>query len=1564
MDLLNRKYQLIYKIAEGGTSSVYRARKIGDGPVLAIKILRCATSQVEEIIRFHQETDILCDLRHPNIVNILERGVTNDNAFFPKPLHYLIMDYIEGLNLSDYLATCHLTLDQTLEIMKQIGQALVKLHGSGIVHGDLKPENIMISRADGMPHVTLIDFALSRMKQVQGHEPATGTFYYMPPEKTGMIKQPVDQRSDLFAVGVIGYRMLTGYLPFRGQTLMELLHHQVAVRPEKPSGQNPSVPAIFDDIIMKLLEKEPSRRYQSADGLVFDLNQLQQGARCFPIGEGDPSPKPDYLPEIKGRETELGQLCGIIDSEVQNGTVCLLAGEAGVGKTKILEAVVHHAKGKGLLVLEGRCVERRNQTPWSLFQDILSEYMKLFGQYPDHQKESISRMVKEKSGDLGSIIIRLYPPARILLGTCPELVSLDLEKDKLRSFHAVLHFILALLRAEKRMIVILEDLQWVDSRSLALLEGLIRTPNKYGISIFGSFRINEVDELHPLNGLIRSFAGPDHLEVLTIDPLTKQNTDMMIKAIVREEPDGFSNLAEFVYEKSQGNPLYIIEVVNALFQKSVLYRQGAQLRFDKNSLDRIQIPQNLQDTILQRINHLEEMDISILRDAAIVGRRFSAGLLLELVQRHGISRRAVTACLDRALANQIIMKDAGISHGRFMFAHARIQEAFYRGIGDLKTNIHNNIGCLMESGYNRSDETSNTLFDLAHHFIEGANEPKILQYAYPAGLTALNRYDYPLAVRYLTLVKKILGKELNLNKDPAFREQWFQCGKKLAEAMIMTGNIEAGADLLASLVAFSTDVLEKANLYFQMCSAYGTHDKWEHCETCGKAGLALLDETLPTRDRHVKWAMAGTILQYMFQRMLPKSLLKKKEPGAITATRLMIRFYNTIGMCMILQNKYKFLYASFRMRLLSEIRLGDTDSFGESYGLFAVLCIIKGFGRTATRYLEKAMALAIRSSNHLLFAHLCMYKGFYHQFRADYHAAFNPFFKGIEVFDRIGDMGSSLRCRYGLIDNYLFLSDHENVEQLLVPYAQLAQRFNDDTGVAASMYRHACMAFEKGELAKAENKALESIAFSERRRTLHNLCWSYALLSAIYLENDQMDKAIPLLQKGMAMHRQKMIIGQYTVWNFSLYALSLIKTRAAGSKVTMNQIRRACRIAMKESKQWKAYYGVSLRIYAMYLHLANRNRLAGKTFSKSIDLLKTQSRKFELALTHREYGYFLRQTGRKDAALVQFNRAWVLFNNINSLFTTRINHFPGPGDLPLACGRQAANITELRDTFNPTCGLTECTDLKQTTRYVLETSMAMTGAEGGCFFLVDRETGLLRMAAGHHVNGAGLIDYSQTVVDQVHRRGISVFSIDAADDIQLNTFQSVARKHLKSVLCIPLFYENHVSGACYLYNQLSSGVFSKEEEKLLSDFLATASIHIENARLKQTIEKIKRIPSTKEPLFHPDDIDPVLEYLHANYTFEINRDAVALALKKDPVELGKHFKAVMGKSLKAYINELRLNHAYSLLLETDKKIIDIAFESGFESLRTFNRFFSDAMGETPSTYRKHHRSGLKRTRDG
>ncbi|MGD8836108.1 MAG: helix-turn-helix domain-containing protein [Desulfobacteraceae bacterium] len=826
----------------------------------------------------------------------------------------------------------------------------------------------------------------------------------------------------------------------------------------------------------------------------------------------------------------------------------------------------------------------------------------------------------------------------------------------------------------------------------------------------------------------------------------------------------------------------------------------------------------------------------------------------------------------------------------------------------------------------------------------------------------MERYDYDLAVRYLIIIKTILENQLGSGQDPANRVFWQQCSAKLGEAMIMTGANETGAALLISLVPFCDNPMEKAALYLQVCSAYATRGDWRRCEQHGKAGLALLGISLPISKNEVKYQIARDLACYLGQAFLPGILLRQRTPGKVARTRLIIMFYQIIAWATILGDKYKFLHASLRLLWLSEKKSGDLETRSISYRLFVTFCAKNGFWRAADYYMRKAFALSEKSSHELSMAQILMVTGFFYQFRSDYLKSVEFFAKGVEMFDRIGDMGSSIHCRIGLIDTYVLQGDHDRIEQLLAPYAQLVHKFSDTNGIASVLFKQARLAYEKGNLQEAEKKALECLDFSSTHNSLNNLSWIQALLGAIYLEKNNPDLAVGYLCRGMQMYNEKTVFGEYSVWSFPLYTETLISKRLADDAIALKQIKKACKTALAKTRIWKNYHGLSLRVYAKYLYLAKQNRRANKMFQKSIQLLDGLGRKFEMGLSRREYGYFLRENGRYEAAFSQLNQAWAIFNEMGSAFRKRIENYPGPAD---PAGKTVQRMIDARKKelgFHPAGKLVSFRDTQELTRYILDASMKITGAEGGCLFLLDKKTGLLKLAFKNHVAGHAHIDYSQGIVDQVLESGIAVVSVDAGSDIRLNPYRSVSLKRLKSVICMPLLYEDRVSGICYLFNQLASGVFSTEEEMLLKEFLSAASIHLENVLLKQSLEKKNVMaPDNGRPIVD-GKLDSVMEFIHGRYTHNISRETIAKALNLDPIILGKEFKATMGKSPKEYVNELRLGHAYKLLIETDKKIIDVAYESGFESLRTFNRVFSNAMGDTPSNYRKHHLSNRKKTR--
>ena len=294
--IISNKYKIINIIGEGGMSRVWLSRDIKHNKRVAVKILKNdkISQRVEDIIRFQKEAGIISKLKHKNIVGTLDIGEYDG-------FNFIIMELIDGKNLHDFIINkIPFNLNQVLDIIIGVCQALEYVHDSGIIHRDLKPGNIMITSETGTKtgkapdtehHIIpkLLDFGLAELKEFTGAKEGeiAGTFYYMAPEQSGIIRKPVDERSDLYSLGIIFYQLLTGELPFKGEDIGTILHQQIAKTPIPPGQIKKDIPGQLEDMVLKLLSKEQIERYQSAGGLAADLLHYQEGNRDFPLGKKD-----------------------------------------------------------------------------------------------------------------------------------------------------------------------------------------------------------------------------------------------------------------------------------------------------------------------------------------------------------------------------------------------------------------------------------------------------------------------------------------------------------------------------------------------------------------------------------------------------------------------------------------------------------------------------------------------------------------------------------------------------------------------------------------------------------------------------------------------------------------------------------------------------------------------------------------------------------------------------------------------------------------------------------------------------------------------------------------------------------------------------------------------------------------------------------------------------------------------------------------------------------------------------------------------------------------------------
>ncbi|MBS6475666.1 MAG: serine/threonine protein kinase, partial [Clostridiales bacterium] len=265
-NVIDNKYRLEQKIGSGGTSVVYRAVRLEDGKTVAVKLLKEEYCDNEEQVqRFLRESNALAHLSHENIVNILDVGQTEQG------IYYIVMEYVDRLTLKEYIkARGRLSFDEIIDVVTQICEGLGHAHENGIIHRDIKPQNILLA-SDGT--VKVADFGIARVLNqntlTMAGKDVVGSVHYISPEQAR--GSHIDKRSDIYSLGVVMYEMATGQLPFEGEEAITVAMRHINQLPKRPIEINPEIPECLNNIILKCMAKDQAKRYQSISELHSDL---------------------------------------------------------------------------------------------------------------------------------------------------------------------------------------------------------------------------------------------------------------------------------------------------------------------------------------------------------------------------------------------------------------------------------------------------------------------------------------------------------------------------------------------------------------------------------------------------------------------------------------------------------------------------------------------------------------------------------------------------------------------------------------------------------------------------------------------------------------------------------------------------------------------------------------------------------------------------------------------------------------------------------------------------------------------------------------------------------------------------------------------------------------------------------------------------------------------------------------------------------------------------------------------------------------------------------------------
>ncbi len=751
--LQNGRYALLKRLGEGGKGVVYKARDTVLNRVVAIKLLKTAVSGEEVYARFMREAQTVGRLNHPNIVSIHDIGKEDDR-------HFLVLEFVDGMSLRELLGTYpegKCDIQTVLRIGMEVSGALQYAHSQGILHRDVKPENVMLTRNET---AKLMDFGLAKMLGQPGltqEGMIVGTVAYTAPEIA--LGRGADARSDLYSFGAVLYEAVTGKVPFVDENAVKVIFSHIHDFPVSPSMLDAKVPQALSDCIMKLLEKEPEKRFQSAVDVLKVLREISEEflketlVPSRKMSTVVPTPRLVAAREIQliDRVEEMNLLRQAVDSAVRNeGGLVFLHGEAGIGKTRLTRELRAYAHLRGMQVVYGRCpalFSMDGVTPYALWSEVIRDYLE------NCNPEQLHRVI----GSYPAEVAKLVPEISQKLRTVPQSFPISPEHEQYRLFEAVSQFITNISK-EAPLLVILDDLQWTDPSSLLLLHYLARGVDKTSLLLLGAYRSTDIDSKHPLTPILSELNRERLPQSVSLKRMSLNDVSEMIKYMLGQD-DVPAEFCRLVYEKTRGNPFFAEEVVKSLKEEEIIHRKND--KWEIREVTKIEFPEGVKSIIKTRISRLDDECQNVLTMASFIGNDFTFDGLCGVI---GVEEDKLIEPMEKILKSGLVKEKIIQGEDMYSFSDVMIRDAVHEEVSHMRHNrLHGVVGRALEKVY--AEKIDEHFGELALHFLEGGEKDKALDYFLKAGDRAASIYANDEAISYFQSALSLLeGRDDKLSK--------------------------------------------------------------------------------------------------------------------------------------------------------------------------------------------------------------------------------------------------------------------------------------------------------------------------------------------------------------------------------------------------------------------------------------------------------------------------------------------------------------------------------------------------------------------------------------------------------------------------------------------------------------------------------------------------------------------------------------------------------------------------------------------------------------------------------
>jgi diguanylate cyclase (GGDEF)-like protein len=1413
--------ELIAELGRGAATAVYRGRR-GDRQY-AIKLLHTAGGE-QASAAFRREAALLARLTHPGLVRIHEVGDAADRP-------YLIMDLVVGQSLAQALAAAK-PLDEArvVAIAVDVTSALTAAHRTGLVHRDIKPDNIMIDD-DGSAKV--IDFGLASHAGHTNPDVAVGTFVYAAPEQTGILHRPVDGRSDLYALGVVLFECLTGAPPFVAEDVGELIRMHLSAIPPNVRESRPDVSPEFASIIAKLLAKDPDDRYASGDGVLADLAHLAAGRGGQPAsGIGDPHPDDDEsgLVGPLGPRKDLLQLWrGVLAGR---GGLALIQGAPGSGKSRLAREITAAARRDGHIVLYGKS-DLNGAVPLAPLRTAVDRFVREIAQLPAAELAAAVERLRNAAGPTAAALRTLSPALTDLLA----IADAPSSEDDRQFDRAVAMLLVGLAESVGGAVLHLDNLQWWDEGTRRVVRQLVPILRDAPLLLLVTARDDAQSGPAVAEFLAEHEAAVDaRLAVRPLDEAAVASLVVRLLGGGRVPADLIASLVA----RSGGNPMAVEEYIRAVIEAGLIRPYWGAWLLDSAGLADLALPEDVTDLVVRRVEGLGDLPHQLLTAAAAVGARFDPDLVAEVCSV--TPQRALAAFADGAEHGLIELAPAG----GYAFLHERIREALLTLLDTpARRALHQRIAEALERA---GDAGTERVYEAARHYLAGdlgAAPEGTFRATWAAGKLALAEHAAAEAVEFL-IAAVTAARRAGVTPSS-------EVHAALGVAAARVGRYGLSDEHLGLSLASETRPVHRARLYMEMASS--RHMRWEANRALEMifSGLAELGHPLP---RHPVLLAARTTVLFLLGIVvgwLPRRVrLVSGEAREIYTLRADLLNVGAPSAAMANRQPLMAAFAMCALHLVNRLERGST--YVETQACLAICAMVFGWRAQAGRIHARVAAAAASIGDPRIVDRMEYLRGVAYDIAPAIGPASGQILRRvIQRHWRGLDSGEHLTT-IGALGGLQILRGYR------AEAAELYQQGVDRYGVTSESLGNpfatlgAQAAALGGQSARAAaqlrdvRKFVETLA--ENRGQLINLAIAEIHLAVEQGEvGDVLDQALARFAELKA-NPAFLWAFQRALWVYQAFGrlAQLAAAPAARRAERLDEAQRAIR------KLRRVANGPVLRAFhtaatASLSQLRGDNRTALRTLARQeagAGALDLPLLEYEVA---RIRARALRALDRPEDAGRQAAIALLLADRYG--WRTRGRWIRTEFDIDTrdrssqtltmttgsAAGGGTANLHQRRLKAIHQVGLAASTvlDPAQLARVALDEILEIFVADRAFLFLQPSEGDGLEPYLGRAAGGIDLDEltsYGSTLVERVHDSGTALVVTGSEEGEALGSRSTVVHG-LRSIMVAPLLINRRRLGVVYLDSRTAKGIFTDEDVDILAAITNHVAASLETARAAQ-----------------------------------------------------------------------------------------------------------------------------------